>query len=248
MTDKIAIVTGASSGIGFAVAVKLANLGARVYGVDIKPNSTFDSLAIQYIQADISKRNDIDAAVKSVAVAEGRVDYVVANAGIYVLAGLAETTETDLQRILDTNVKGTLWTLQSVLGVMAIQNSGSIVVIGSDQAVVGKRGSVAYAMSKAAVMSLSRCAALEYSGHGIRVNCVCPGAVDTPLCDRSIDEEVAQSGGTRAAIVEKMISKYPLGRIASPQDVANSVAFLLSDDAAFITGSVQMVDGGYTSQ
>jgi len=160
---------------------------------------------------------------------------------------LEHTTEQELDRVLQLNVKGAYYSLRSVLPVMRQQQQGYIVLLGSDQSVIAKPNSFAYNMSKVALASMAKTTALDYASYGIRANAVCPGTIETPLYHQAIDKYCDRSGADKTKVHAEEAAMQPVGRIGQPQEVAELVYFLASGKADFITGSLQMIDGGYTS-
>lgn len=247
MQHAVTIVTGGSIGIGLAVAEQQAASGATVFNLDLTdfqypvPNAT-------WIKCDVSNVTQVKQAIERALSIVGRIDRLVCNAGLFVSANLENTDEEQLDKIIAVNIKGAYAALKAVLPQMRSQQSGSIVVMGSDQSFVGKRNSFAYGLSKAAIASIAKTTALDYAQFNIRVNAVCPGTIETPLFHKAIDQYVAQSGRDKSDVIKEEAAEQPLGMLGKPEDVAALTGFLLSDEARFITGSLHAVDGGYTAQ
>jgi NAD(P)-dependent dehydrogenase (short-subunit alcohol dehydrogenase family) len=243
--NKIAIITGASTGIGNATREYLQQQGCTVYNLDIHAPLNEDP---HFIPCDVAKKEDIYAAVDHVFAREKRIDHLFANAGVHLFANLEETSDEQFQRITSTNIGGVFYCLKAIIPIMKKQGHGSIVIMGSDQAFIGKGSSAVYGLTKGAVSQLTKSTAIDYAPFNIRVNCICPGTIDTPLLDRAVDQFSAKSGLAKDEVYKSLDTAQPLGRIGQPEEIAKTVAFLLSDDSSFTTGALFAVDGGYVSQ
>lgn len=239
---KVCIITGGSSGIGLAIVQKFIELDYDVFNLDLAPSD-----AGTFIQCDMADHQQVTDAVTKIA-KHRNVDAFVANAGIYYSGNIENTSEQTLMKIFDINVKGTYSALQAILPFMRENRSGAIVLMGSDQCFVGKRNSFAYNLSKAAIGSMTKTTALDYAEYDIRVNAVCPGTIETPLYHKAIDNYCEKSGANKEEVHAEEAALQPLNRLGQPQEVAELVAFLASDKAKFITGSLHAIDGGYTAQ
>ena len=244
-TNQTVIITGATTGIGKATRHLLHNNGCHVFNFDISPQ---EDTAGTFVSCDIRDREQIRAAVKQVATQEGKIDMLFSNAGVHLFANIEETTDAQLDNLVDINIIGTYVILQSVLPYMKQQNKGSIVLMGSDQSFVGKASSSAYGMTKGAVAQLTKSTAIDYAKYNIRVNCICPGTIDTPLLAKAVDRFVSISGQPKEEVMSGLNTVQPAGRIGQPEEIANAVAFLLSDESSFITGTLLSADGGYVCQ
>jgi 2-hydroxycyclohexanecarboxyl-CoA dehydrogenase len=242
------IVTGAAAGIGRACAQRFARAGYAVLVSDVNGEGA-ESASEQInreggvsmpVVADVSKKSDCAALAETAQMNWGRIDILVANAGIQESGSLLESTEEDWERILGINLKGIAYSCEAVLPTMIRQGHGAIVVNSSINAVRGSAGMAIYDMSKAGVLALMRNLAVEYGRQGIRVNAVCPG---TTISDFHINR-LAEEGKTVDDIRAMFTDHGLLGRAAEPPEIANAVFFLASDDASFITGQALMVDGG----
>ncbi|MBQ4846496.1 SDR family oxidoreductase [Pseudoalteromonas sp. MMG013] len=240
---KVAIVTGGSFGIGLAIVEKLLSQDYQVFNLDIAPSERG-----QFIHCDVSNVAQVNAAIAQITEKNKRIDVLVSNAGKHLSATIEETDEKTLDQLFSLNVKGAYAATKAVLPTMKAQNNGAIIFISSDQALVGKRNSFAYNLTKSALASMAKTTALDYASNNIRANAVCPGTIETPLFHSAIDKYCEQSNADKATIVAEEAALQPLGRLGKAQEVAALVAFLVSDDASFITGSLQTIDGGYTAQ
>jgi len=244
--NKVAVITGASTGIGKATKDLLRDKGCVVYNLDLA--MTGDEIAAHYIQCDIRNRQQIKEAVESVYTKEQRIDMLFANAGIHLFANIEQTTDEQFDNIVSTNIAGTFFTLKAVLPIMKKQQYGSIVLMGSDQTFAGKANSSIYGMTKGAIGQLTKSTAIDYAPYNIRVNCICPGTIDTPLLHNAVDVYVGLTSTKKEDVYRDLDKIQPLGRIGKPGEIANAVAFLLSDENSFMTGSLVSVDGGYVCQ
>lgn len=243
---KFAIVTGGATGIGAAVTRALAGRGATVFMLGRRQGELLELQAelerkkqrVFACRADITSPGSLDDCVAAIEKDTGRIDYVVHNAGAYLKSPLEEMEEADWDRLFDTNVKGIFLLTRRLLPLMR-DAGGSIVTIGSTLAWQTAPGATAYAASKAAVVALTRSMAREFSAMKIRVNCICPGIVDTPIHDPYLGDL-----RDRPKFVKRVSEMIPLGRIGSPGDIAAATLFLLGEEAAWITGDVMTVDGG----
>ncbi|KKO47125.1 oxidoreductase [Arsukibacterium ikkense] len=240
---KVAIVSGGSQGIGYAIIETLLAEQYQVFNLDIMPGGLGE-----YCQCDMSQVATVKAVIQRILAQTGRVDLLVSNAGRHLSANIEATDEATLDALFALNVKGAYAALQAVLPQMRAQQSGAIVLIASDQAVIAKKNSFAYNLSKHALASMAKTTALDYAAFNIRVNAVCPGTIETPLFHQAIDRYCAKSGADKTVVVAEEAALQPLGRLGQPEEVAALVAFLASDNARFITGSLQLIDGGYTCQ
>lgn len=247
--SEICIVTGGSSGIGKATALLALSRGYRVYNFDLSPPETEPSESCGiFVKCDVTNRNDVDDAVSSVFARESRIDALVVSAGVHFSANIEQTTEDDFNRIMDVNTKGTYFMLRSVIPFMKEKRKGSIIIVSSDQAIIGKTNSFAYNSSKAAIASMARTVALDYAQSGIRCNAVCPGTIDTPLYQNAVQRYALKKGLDPEQVHREEAQAQPLGRIGTPEDVAYFIDFLMSDASSFITGALLPVDGGYTAR
>ena len=249
--DKVALVTGAASGIGGRAAVRLAMEGAKLFLMDVNEaglEKTAEEIRLFGGQAiacpsDVSSEIAVKAAVAQAVEAFGRIDILVNVAGVQITKLLVDTTKADYDRMVDVNLGGTFLTMHEVLPLMKAQRSGAIVNCASELAFVGYHELAVYTATKGAMVSLSRSAALEAIPFGVRVNCVCPGATDTPIF---------WEGETDPAKRQKMLDQVkvekPNGRLITTDEVANGILFLASDEASGVVGATLVIDGGFTAQ
>lgn len=240
--QKVAVITGGSAGIGLACVQTFIDNGFVVYNLDVRASDVGE-----FIQCDMCDAGQVETAILKVIEQQGRVDALVCNAGMHFSGNLEHTTEQELDRVLQLNVKGAYYALRSVLPVMQQQKQGNIILLGSDQSVIAKANSFAYNMSKAALASMAKTTAVDYASYGIRANAVCPGTIETPLYHQAIDNYCERTGADKTAVHAEEAAMQPVGRIGQPQEVAELVYFLASGKADFITGSLQVIDGGYTA-
>lgn len=242
---KTILITGGSRGIGAATAQLFAREGAQVFVFDLVPLQ-YESSQIAYIPCDVSQPEQVAAAVKQVQQQTTQIDYLFCNAGVHLFANIEESELDALQAVVNTNLLGTIYCLQQVLPIMKQQNSGAIVLMGSDQAFIAKERCAIYGATKAALVQLTKSTALDYASYNIRVNCVCPGTIDTTIYRNVVQQFVEKMGESETAIHTAVASKLPMQRIGQPEEVAQVVSFLCSNAASFMTGASVRVDGGYT--
>jgi 3-oxoacyl-[acyl-carrier protein] reductase len=241
--QKVAVITGAAGGIGWATARKFAREGAVVIVVDLKPEAVdqaLQPLLAEGAQArgfalDVTSRPDVDAMVAKIREAYGRIDVLVNNAGITLDARLVKMTEEQFDKVIEVNLKGVFHCTQAVVEPMIAQASGVILNASSVVGLYGNFGQTNYAASKFGVIGFAKTWARELGPKGIRVNAVCPGFIATSILD-TIPEKV----------LDGMKERVPLRRLGTPEEVANVYAFLASDEASYINGAVIEVGGGLT--
>lgn len=244
--NRIAIITGAGSGIGKATKNLLRSKGCVVYNLDVNDLDKTDGS--YFIACNVRNRHEVNDAVDKIVAAEQKIDFLFSNAGVHLFATLEQTSDEELQHVLGVNVLGTYYLLQKVIPVMKAQNKGSIVLMGSDQSFVGKAASSVYGMTKGAIAQLTKSTAIDYAAFNIRVNCICPGTINTPLLHKAVDHYSNISHTAKDEIYKSLDTVQPMGRIGKPEEIAATVAFLLSDESSFTTGSLIAVDGGYVCQ
>jgi meso-butanediol dehydrogenase / (S,S)-butanediol dehydrogenase / diacetyl reductase len=239
--QRVAAVTGAADGIGYAIAERLAAEGAQVALLDINdPRPAADKFNALGVQVDVCDHKQVRAALQAVVDHYGRLDILVNNAGIDGDATPAADYPVEVyQRVIAVNLNGVFHGLRYGIPHLLANGGGAIINIASGAAVKAIPGLSPYCASKAGVVALTRTTAVEYAPHGIRINAVLPGAIETPL--------LAQVMAHSPDVIGVMAAQHPLGRIGVPREIASAVAFLASDDASFITGVALPVDGGFAA-
>jgi NAD(P)-dependent dehydrogenase (short-subunit alcohol dehydrogenase family) len=247
LKNKVAIVTGGGSGIGRATCLLFAREGAKVVVADYVAeggNETVRQIKeaggeAVFVQADVSRSADVQNMIGATVRNYGRVDILFNNAGIEgPSAKLANYKEEDWERVIAVDLTAVFLGTKYAIQEMLKQGGGVIISTASVAGMVGFPGSGAYAAAKAGVINLTRLAALEYADKNIRVNCICPGVIETPMVDR------VMGGRPR----ERVVKTEPIGRLGRPEDIANAALFLASDESSFATGAPFIIDGGYVAR
>jgi NAD(P)-dependent dehydrogenase (short-subunit alcohol dehydrogenase family) len=247
-SEKTVLVTGGATGIGAATCNAFLDKGAIVYMLDIKEPlySSHDNL--HYINCDISSNDHIREAFRAIYQKTNNLDHAFLNAGIHMVGAIEDITPEDLDKIIDINIKGVFLCLKQLVPRMRETAKGSIVLMGSDQCHVGKGLSSVYGLTKGAIGQLTKSTAIDYAQFGIRINCVCPGSIDTPLLHGAVASFSSKTDLSEGDIISQVSRAQPIQRIGRPEEIAKTVLFLCSDDASFITGALLSVDGGYVAQ
>ncbi|MYM32141.1 NAD(P)-dependent dehydrogenase, short-chain alcohol dehydrogenase family [Duganella sacchari] len=240
LQNKVAIVTGATQGIGLACAQRMIAEGAKVMLVDIKPEGADAAAQLgehaRFFAADVSQKADVNAMVAATLAAFGKIDILINNAGVTHAANFLDVCEEDFDRVMRINLKSMFLCGQAVAREMVKQNSGSIINMSSVNAELAIPNQVPYVVSKGAINQLTKVMSLNLVSHGIRVNGIGPGTILTELARQA----VMSSPESRHTI----LSRTPMGRCGEPEEVASIAAFLASDDASYMTGQTLYVDGG----
>ena len=251
LKDKVALITGAGSGIGRASALKFAREGAKLVAVDIQQEGNEETVgsvreaggeAISVI-ADVTDSKAVHGMVAAAVETYGRLDILFNNAGISKRATILDMDEADFDRLFNVNVRSVFLGCKEAIPVMKVQGGGAILNTASQMGVVGVENSSLYPATKGAVIQMTRCLALDHAADGIRVNALCPGPIDTPLARGNR----AATGDPLGALRERL-ALIPMGRIGEPEEMADVAAFLCSDEASFVTGAAILADGGWTAR
>lgn len=246
LKDKVAIITGAASGIGKATAILFAQHGAKVVVADIDENGANQPVTdIQeagnesiYVQTDVTISDDTKRMVQQTVKTYGKLDILLNSAGIAMRLPVGELPEADWHRCLDVNLTGVYLCAKSVIPEMQKNGGGSIINMSSIYGIVGGDVRAAYVASKGGVTNLTRGMALDYAADNIRVNCICPGFVETPLVAGVVKTPEEY---------RNLADRHPMRRLAQPEEIAYGALYLASDESAFVTGIALPIDGGYTA-
>jgi NAD(P)-dependent dehydrogenase (short-subunit alcohol dehydrogenase family) len=249
LEEKVALITGIGSGIGRAAALLFAQEGARIVGADIDQEKGLEVIeAIRqtgreavFIRTDVSEKSEVKKLVEK-ALAFGKIDVLFNNAGVEVVKNLKDTTEEEWDRTINVNLKSVFLCCKYTIPKM-IKNGGGVVI--NNASVAGLVGSFspAYSASKGGVIAMTKTLAVELATDNIRVNCICPGAIETPMLRRVLEKQ-----GNAELVRDERTKSYPMGRFGTPEEVAQAALFLACDESTFMTGAVVVVDGGFTSR
>lgn len=252
LSDRLAVVTGAGRGIGRGIAERLSYAGASVAIIDIDHDLAVEAArslcdrgySSLPFNVDVSNRGDVMRVFQDIRERLGSPDILVNNAGIYRSKTLLDVDEPDWCDIINVNLSGAFWCAQAVAPDLISKGSGRIVNVASIGGKIGWVRNHAYCASKSGLIGLTRVLALELAPHGVTVNAICPGNTETTMM-REVDADICRENGwSTGEFAERTARQIPLGRLASPQDIAGLAAFLCSPEAAFITGQAINVDGG----
>jgi len=249
-SKKVAIVTGGSSGIGYETARMLLAGGAKVLltGRDeIKGEKAVRQLGepgqkLNFLKADVSKTAQCKKIISSAIGQYGKIDIVVNNAGVFNANPIENVTEKEFDRIINTNLKGPFFVCKYAVPFLKENKGGSIINVSSDAGLQGNRLSSVYCASKGGLTIFSKALALDLASYGIRVNCVCPGDIATPMLDKDL-----KTRSDPEKYLETLTGSYPVGRLGRPEEVASVICFLASGISDFVTGASWSVDGGITA-
>jgi NAD(P)-dependent dehydrogenase (short-subunit alcohol dehydrogenase family) len=252
LEGQVAIVTGAGRGIGRATALELARMGADVVVAELD-RATAEATAAEVrklgqnalvVATDVTKRADLVALAERTRAELGRIDVLVNNAGIYRAAATLDVTEEHWDAVMAINARAVFFASQAVLPAMIARRSGAIISVASMAGKIGSRTNLPYNASKAAVISITKSLALAHAADGIRVNCVCPGFVETDMWTVVAREQGALLGMSAEEFTRQRRAQVPLGRMERPEDVAGVIGFLASSRAEYMTGQAINVTGG----
>ncbi len=234
---RTVIVTGAGSGIGAAMAELFRDEGATVYGGDLDVSGVPEGCTP--VRTDVAAEADTAALITAAVRATGRIDVLCNNAGIGSTTSVLDSTVEEWDRVFSVNVRGTFLMTRAALPHMLEQGRGAIVNTASIAGLVGLRDRASYSASKGAVITLTKQVAVQYAGTGVRCNAIAPGTIDSPWVGRLLD-----GAEDPEAMRESLIARQPIGRLGTPQEIAAAAAYLASDDAAYVTGTILVIDGG----
>jgi len=247
---NVALITGGTTGIGFATAMMLSQGGAVVAIIgrrETKGVEALEQLSIVeprsiFIPGDVSDNSDCRRIVDETTTRLGRLDILINSAGVFMDGPIESVTVADYQQVMDINVKGMFFMCQMALPEMRKSGGGAIVNVSSDSGIMGNTNAVLYCASKGAVTIFTKALSVDVAKENIRVNCVCPGDIETPMLDRE-----ATASDDPVAYMHETMHHYPAGRVGKPEEVAATICFLVSNMAPFVVGAAWSIDGGLTA-
>jgi len=250
LENKVAVVTGGTSGIGEAICLLFAEEGASVVvagrnesrGTEVADKIKAAGGKALFVRTDVAELESLEHLARVAVESFGRVDVLVNNAGMALVKSIVDTTEEEYDRVMDVNLKSIYRLSKLLLPQMLERGSGSVINVASQLALVAAPNFAVYAASKGAILNLSKAMALDCAKQGVRVNTLCPGAVETPLLMNQFKEEAGPQGS-----FQDLVDLHPLGRIGRPGEIASAALFLATEDSSFVTGAPLVVDGGYVA-
>ena len=245
--NKTIFITGGTSGIGAATVSKFISEGWNVLFTDIHDPAVTDQRS-RFVRADSTKKAELERAALIAEQEFGGIDALFCNSGIHRRNTVLDITQEELDLVIQTNIYGTVYTLQAVLPYIIRRGSGSVVLNSSDQFFVGKAHSFAYGMTKGAIGQIARSLAIDLGPKNIRVNAICPGTIHTPLVDNLFAKFSAKDNKTIEQYWKEENALFARGQAGKPEEVAEMVYFLISDKASFCTGGHYLIDGGLVCQ
>jgi NAD(P)-dependent dehydrogenase (short-subunit alcohol dehydrogenase family) len=256
LKDKVALITGATSGIGQATAILFAREGAKVVIVGRNQKRGNETVKIikrdggeaMFVRADVSKAVEVEKMVRAAIEKYGRLDILFNNAGIVLVHKIVDTTEEEWDRVIDTNLKSVFLGSRCAIPEMMKQGGGIIINTSSVFGLIGAPRYAAYCTSKGGIILLTKAMALECAPHKIRVNCICPGSIYTSMQERELAIFSNLHERSEKQVLQSKIQKIPIGRIGKPEDIANAALYLASEQASFVTGATLVVDGGFSAK
>jgi NAD(P)-dependent dehydrogenase (short-subunit alcohol dehydrogenase family) len=249
---RTSVITGGGSGIGRSTAILLSQNGAKIVVADLDSKAGNETVQVIrkhsgeaiFVKANVSKTVEVRHLMETAVSKFGSIDILFNNAGVPGPHSITDTSEEEWDRVLDINLKGVFLCSKYAIPHMIKRKRGTIINTASAVGLVGSAGQASYCASKGGVVMLTKAMALDCAGFGIRVNCVCPGFVETPMVERFL---ATINSAERKKVVESLKKLHPLGRFAKPEEIANAVLYLASDDASFVTGCAFPIDGGWTA-